>query len=249
MKSLDLLMFQLNSMSGPQNNEERILETMNEHFDIAIFPELFYSGYLRRDAISQYVLKTSFLDDLKKLVGDRMLIFGAPVMDKFLYNSAVVIHEGCVEIYHKMHLPNFGPFEELRYFSRGRTPLLINFRGMKINVQICYDLFFDDAFMKGSDVVVNISASPFTSRPYFEMIFPGRALENQAFLIYVNTAGLQRNQVFWGGSRVIDPDGNEVLKMKYFEESIGNVSINTGSIKTSRRKRRVLDEVMNEYKE
>lgn len=249
MNTLKILLNQQNSIGGPVENEKRIKEVLKDDFDIAIFPELFYSGYMRRDNIRFYHLDPSFLNYIQKNIGDRMLIFGAPVDDRFFYNSAIVINAGKLFRYYKMHLPNFGPFEEYRYFSKGTVPFAVDFRGIKINVNICYDLFFYDSYVKGSDVIVNISASPFTSRSYFERVFPGKAIENQAYLIYVNTSGLQRNQVFWGGSRILDPDGKMIFKLPYFMDYSGSFSIDIDSLKDIRQKRRVLDEVLHEHKE
>lgn len=249
MTTVKLLLSQLNSINGPKQNEKKMKEALEEDFDVAIFPELFYSGYLRRDSIYFYQLDLEFLKYLKENIGKRMLIFGSPFRDQFLYNSAVLIYDGEMMMYYKMHLPNFGPFEEARYFSRGKLPLAIDHKGIRFNIQICYDIFFNDSYVKGSDIIVNISASPFTSRSFFEKVFQAKAIENQAFFIYVNTAGLQRNQVFWGGSRVVDPDGKEIFRMAYFNEYASKFTINMERLENSRQKRRVLDEVLHESKE
>ncbi len=249
MPVLNILLEQLNSIKGPDANKKIIEDTLSKEFDIAIFPELFYSGYLWRDYIRFLDVDIDFMDRIKSAVGNRMLIFGAPVYDDFLRNSAVIIHENNISFYHKMHLPTFGPFEEERFFKKGSKPAVINFRNLKINVEICYDLFFEDPIILGSDLIINISASPFTSRQHFERIFSSVAIKNQAYLIYVNTAGLQRNLVFWGGSRIIDPDGTEVKKLNYMKEESSSVSIDTNKIKISRIKRPILKEVQNESEE
>lgn len=249
MSSLRLLINQINSAGGVKVNEGKIMDALEDDFDVAIFPELFYSGYLKRDNIFLSPLDLKFVERLKKNIGERALIFGAPVNDGFFFNSAVVITKTGMQVYKKMHLPNFGPFEEMRYFKRGDSPFAFSFMGFKIGLQICYDLFFSDSVVKGVDLILNISASPFTSRHYFESVFHSRAIENQAYLVYVNTVGLQRNQIFWGGSRVVDPDGNDVSVMPYFREDISKVTLSSESIETSRRKRRVLSEAMDDNKE
>ncbi len=246
MSLIKVLLKQFNPVKGVEANEKLIKQSLEEDFDIVIFPEMFYSGYLIRDNLNLVDLDGKFVRDIQRKLGDRMLIFGAPYRDKFLYNTAVVVTEGSLEIYKKRHLPNFGPFEEMRYFRRGERPLTVNYRGFKVGIEICYDLFFDDSVEKGSDIIINISASPFTSYPFFEKVFPARAIGSQSYLIYVNNAGLQRNQVFWGGSRVLDSDGREILVLKKYEEDSGSVKIDSAVLEMSRRKRRVLSEVLDD---
>ena len=246
MSSLKVLLKQLNPVKGVVANEKLINATLDEDFDLAIFPEMFYSGYMVRDNVSLFPLRDDFVRQIQEGVGDRMVIFGAPYRDKFLYNSAVAVTEKSVEVYKKRHLPNFGPFEEMRYFKRGDGPLTLNFKGFKLGIEICYDLFFDDSVEKGVDVLINISASPFTSYPLFEQVFPARAIGYQAYVVYVNNAGLQRNQVFWGGSSIIDSDGKKVLEFEKFVEDSGSANIESSVLETSRTKRRVLSEVLDD---
>ncbi len=249
MPSLKLLINQLNSIGGVHANKERILKSLDEDFDLAVFPELFYSGYLIRDRVFLHALDQQFVETVRGRLGDRMLIFGSPFHDGSYYNAAVIVTKKGMQVYKKVHLPNFGPFEEGRYFGRGGSPLTVEFNGFKIGVEICYDLFFAASTEKGVDIILNISASPFASRPFFERVFPARAIENQAYLVYVNTAGLQRNQVFWGGSRVIDPDGRVVFQMSYNREATSPFTLDREQIILSRIKRRVLRDAINEFQE
>jgi NAD+ synthase (glutamine-hydrolysing) len=246
MASFDILLKQLNPVKGIEANEKRIKDILAEDFDIAVFPEMFYSGYLIRDNVNFYTVNPRFISQLQSEIGDRMVIFGAPLREKFLYNTAFVVTKNFVQVYKKRHLPNFGPFEEMRYFKRGDTPLTVEFRGFRVGIEICYDLFFDDSVEKGIDILVNISASPFTSFPFFEKVFPARAIESQSYLVYVNNAGLQRNQVFWGGSRVLDSDGREILGLKKYVEDSGIATVESSVLDLSRRKRRVLSEVLDD---
>ena len=246
MSSLKVLLNQNNPVRGVEENKRRIKESMDKDFDVAIFPELFYSGYMKRDLLNLYDLDTGFARKIQNELEGRMLIFGSPFRDRFLYNSAVVMTEDSLNVYKKRHLPNFGPFEEMRYFSKGNSPLTVDFKGFRIGIEICYDLFFEDSVEKGVDIIVNISASPFTSYQFFEKMFPARAIEYQAYFTYVNVAGLSRNQVFWGGSRVLDPEGKEILSLKRFEEDSGIAVLESSLLELSRRKRRVLSEVLDD---
>lgn len=242
MGDIKVILAQLNSIRGPSINLEMMEKILRGEFDIAIFPELYYSGYLLRDNIRLKYIDEELIDRIKSLVGNRMLIFGAPFKDGYLRNSALLISDNMIEIYHKMHLPTFGPFEEIRFFKEGGSPLVVTYKGLKINIQICYDIFFTDSIIKGSDIIVNISASPFTSRPHFEKVIPSIALLNQSFFIYVNTSGLQRNLVFWGGSRVVDPEGMEMVKLPYFRDEVREIELDVDKIRISRIKRPLLKE-------
>lgn len=249
MSILKVLLKQLNPVRGIEFNEKTIRKTLDENFDIAVFPEMFYSGYMLRDNFELCDVDHRFVREIQGSLGNRMVVFGAPYRDVFLYNSAVTLTRDRMDVYKKRHLPNFGPFEERRYFRTGDGPLTVDFRGFKVGVEICYDLFFGDSVEKRVDVMINISASPFTSYPFFEKVFPARAIENQCYLVYVNNAGLQRNQVFWGGSRVLDSDAGELLKLKMFREDSGSATIDSAVLEGSRRKRRVLSEVLDDAPE
>jgi len=245
MSKIKVKLFQYRPINKTKNFERIIDSIERGGFNIGIFPELFFSGYLIRDELnSNYITDYELNRIREKLPDDMVIVFGAPKFESFLYNSAFIVTRNGWIIYKKMHLPNFGPFEEKRYFKEGNTPLTFEFNGFKVNVEICYDIFFDDPLVNGSDIIINISASPFTSRTYFENIFQSIAIKKQAYFIYVNTVGLQRNLIFWGGSSVIDPDGNTVLKLPYFSEDSGVAIVDREIINEARMKRRVLrDEI------
>jgi len=82
-------------------NEKLINGTLEEEFDLAIFPEMFYSGYMVRDNVNLFSLRDDFVRQIQDGIGDRMLIFGTPYRDRFLYNSAVAVTEKSVEVYRK----------------------------------------------------------------------------------------------------------------------------------------------------
>jgi len=245
MSKIKVKLFQFRPINKTKNFERIIDSIERGEFNIGIFPELFFSGYLIRDELnSNYITDYELNRIREKLPDDMVIVFGAPKFENFLYNSAFIVTRNGWFSYKKMHLPNFGPFEEKRYFKEGNTPLTFEFNGFKVNVEICYDIFFDDPLVNGSDIIINISASPFTSRTYFENVFQSIAIKKQAYFIYVNTVGLQRNLIFWGGSTVIDPDGNTVLKLPYFSEDSGVAIVDREIINEARMKRRVLrDEI------
>lgn len=234
-------------MSEAISKVERIVE--NNSADIYIFPELFLTNYLIRDEIyRQSISKDS--EKIEKIVDisrkkNCTVIVGFPEkFEREIYNSALVAANGEKYVYRKIHLPNFGPFEEKIYFHPGDEELLVDTGNAKIGVQICYDLFFPELSkilaLRGAEIIVNISASPVISKKYFETLIPARAVETTTFFVYANWAGTQRNMVFWGGSRVVKPSGDIVSIGKYFEEDVVIAEINLDEIDAFRRVRPVL---------
>ncbi|MGF3521935.1 MAG: carbon-nitrogen hydrolase family protein [Candidatus Bathyarchaeia archaeon] len=199
--------------------------------DIAIFPELSLTGYVTRDQL--YELSetipgptTQKIEEFTRKTGLH-IIFGMPELSEktkaTLYNTAVLVGpEGFIGKYRKMYLPTHSVFEEKRYFRAGYEAATFDTTIGKIGLCICYDLFFPEVTrltrLKGAQLIVAISASPAVRRNYFEIITAARALENTAFLAYVNLAGVQEGLQFWGGSRLISPTGDVIAKAKYDEE-------------------------------
>ncbi len=238
---MKILLAQVSPMFDADKNAQRLLKIVrNNDADLYIFPELYLTGYLIRDEIMSKAIRkdAKIMKKIVKGVGNKTVIFGFPERDDFIYNSAAVIIGGNVHIARKLHLPNFGPFEERLYFREGEEPLVVDSPIGKIGVQICYDIFFPEIAKKqaleGANFIVNISASPITSRNLFEKIIPARAIENTVFFIYVNWAGTMRTMVFWGGSQVHSPRGELIYHAPYFEEKVGIVEINPKEIDVAR---------------
>ncbi|MGC8992433.1 MAG: carbon-nitrogen hydrolase family protein [Thermoplasmata archaeon] len=222
----------------------------NNDANLFVFPELYISGYFLRDEIYNVSLSRDdeFFDPLIKIAKEKKtnIIFGFPEKENgFLYNSAMIIDEnGNKKVYRKMHLPNFGPFEEYLYFKPGNELVYFDTSFGRVGVEICYDIFFpfitEHLAMNGVNYIVNISASPVTSRSLFELLIPTRAVENTVFFIYNNWAGTQRNLVFWGGSTIVSPRGKIIKKAGYIKEEIIKEELNTEEIKVARAFRPVL---------
>ena len=126
--------------------------------------------------------------------------------------------------YRKQFLPNFGPFEEKLFFGEGdNTPVFETPFG-KIGIQICYDIFFPETSMglahNGADLILNLSASPTTSRPLFHRVLPARAIETTCFYAYVNNVGTQGSLTFAGESTIVDPRGKTMAEIPAFEEGV-----------------------------
>ena len=237
------------------------LKTM-EHYikttkaDFYVFGEMFLSGYPCKDNIKNLAetLQGPSISQMKKIAQHHQcyIVFGMPLHDEnvkgLIYNSAILLHpNGTVNHYNKRCLVNFGPFEEKLFFDQGEESNVFQTAYGTIGLFICYDLFFPEIpksfALQGADILICISASPSTTRQYFEALLPARALENTTFIAYSNIVGPQEELVFWGGSQLYDPLGNLLIKAPYFKESIITQTIDTNIIKTARANRPVLRDI------
>lgn len=224
--------------------------------DFYVFGEMTLTGYPLKDEIRDNV-ETINGPSIKKLKqiskqNNCYLVFGMPLKDKKIeglnHNSAVLIHpNGKVDTYDKWFLPTFGPFEEKIFYDAGESLNIFNTKYGKVGLLVCYDLFFPEiskAYSQlGADMIICISASPSTTRKYFETILPARAIENTVFMIYSNIVGTQEELVFWGGSQVYDPLSNLLVKGNYFKENIVSCEIDLEKIKTARANRPVIRDI------
>ncbi|MBC7129307.1 MAG: carbon-nitrogen hydrolase family protein [Thermoplasmatales archaeon] len=189
---------------------------------------------------------------IQEICGEKGIIFGMPVEERegIIYNSAVFVKPEGVEIYNKNFLANFGPFEEKFYFSPGKSLPVFNFKGWKIGIVICYDIFFPELVkgmaLKGADLIVCISASPSTTRKQFESVLPVRAIENTAFVCYSNLVGEENGLSFWGGSRIYKPDGEIINKTEYFKEESILCDIDINELRNARIARPTLKDTVSD---
>ncbi len=215
--------------------------------DLVLFGELFLQGYMAKDQFVTLAVsaKGEEVEALRKLAREtgKNILFGFARRDDerrgLLYDSAALVtRKGKVETYDKWFLANFGPFEEKLYFTPGNRLKVWDVDGARVGVQICYDLFFPELSkayaVMGADLLVNLSASPTTSRANFERLFPARALENGYFVAYCNVAGTQEDVVFWGGSQVWGPRGDEKVKAPLVDPSVVSVDITVKEIEAAR---------------
>jgi predicted amidohydrolase len=224
--------------------------------DMYVFGEMFLTGYPCKDEFKNLAesLNGDSILYMKKIAkkNDCYIVFGMPLKDKLvkglIYNSAVLIHpDGTVNHYNKRFLINFGPFEEKIYFDEGEESQVFNTKFGKIGLFICYDLYFPEITralsLQGADVLICVSASPSTTRKFFETLLPARALENTTFVVYSNIVGTQEELVLWGGSQIFDPLGNLLIKAPYFKESIITYDIDIELVESARANRPVLRDI------
>lgn len=201
--------------------------------ELVVFPELSLTGYVVRDEIYELAERipgqsTKIMEDVAKK-NDIHLVFGMPEISEkteaTLHNSAVLIGpEGLIGKYHKMYLPTHSIFEEKRYFRPGYQTAVFDTELGKLGLIICYDIYFPEVTrltrLKGAQLIVCISASPGVRRSFFEVLTVARAIENTAFLAFVNLAGIQDGLQFWGGSRLVGPNGRVLVQAKYDEDDL-----------------------------
>jgi len=206
--------------------------------DVVVFPELAITGYPPEDLL----LKPSFvrqnfeiMRDLAKTLKNPAAVIGFVDHDEAgrLYNAAAVVAGGRVRgVYHKEELPNYGVFDEKRYFAEGTGLPLFVIRGVQIGVTVCEDAWIGDGPVQGvarngAEVVLNINASPYHRDKSFErqILFRQRARDNKVFFFYVQTVGGQDELVFDGDSLAYAPDGRLLARGAQFEEELVLVDI------------------------
>ncbi len=226
--------------------EDLTVKAKAQGADLVVFPELALTGYVVRDQIYELAEtipgpSTQRIEEVAKKTGMH-IIFGMPEVSEktkaTIYNTAVFIGpKGFIGKYRKMYLPTHSVFEEKRYFRPGYQAAAFETPLGRIGLCICYDLFFPEVTrltrLKGAQLIVAISASPAVRRSYFEIITAARALENTAFLAYVNLVGVQDGLQFWGGSRLVSPTGDVVVKAKYDEEDFVICEVNYNDLRAT----------------
>lgn len=199
--------------------------------DIIVFPELGLTGYPPEDLL----LRQSFLDEAKAAlnafihqVKDIYCVVSYPhTDDNKIYNASVIIYNGKILSYYaKQYLPNYGVFDEKRYFTKGHTSSVTMIHGIPVSILICEDLWEEEpvhvAASMGARIILSPNASPFETNKYERRVetFAKRAKENNIPIVYVNQVGAQDGLVFDGGSMVIDKEGHILQCAGFFKENI-----------------------------
>jgi len=236
LKRLRLGMAQVNTVVGDfAGNTQKILGAINEarslEVDLLTFPELAICGYPPEDLL----LKPQFIEQnlrcLSRVVDGSSglaVVVGFVDAREDIYDAAAVIHDGkMVGVYHKIYLPNYGVFDENRYFRAGSECPVYVLSGVAIGVSICEDIWYEAGpatveAHSGAEVIVNISASPyhFGKGDSRERMLATRALDNVAIFAYNNLVGGQDELVFDGNSMVVDEKGRLIARGKQFEEDL-----------------------------
>ena len=219
----------------------RVEEAKAAGADLALFPELAITGYPPEDLL----LRPGFvraaeatLEEIARAARGIVAIVGAPTFDRDLYNAAAVCAGGEVKaLVKKRFLPNYGVFDEMRYFAQGSELFLFEHGETLIGVTVCEDMWqpgppATDLALAGAELIVNISASPFhllRDREREEM-FRTRARDTSAFIAFCNTVGGQDELIFDGHSLVIDDEGTVLARAPGFEECLLVVDVDPSSV-------------------
>ena len=225
--------FRVGDITG---NSKKILKWVEKarrtRADLVAFPELAISGYPPEDLL----LKKHFLADcadalgaLAKRIKGIAAVIGVPVAaGKDVFNSAAVVSEGRVVCKcSKVHLPNYGVFDEKRYFKPARKACVLNLNGIRVGISVCEDIWAEDvpaiqAWEGRAPVLLNISSSPYhvgkgTARAG---LLGQRAVANNVYVAYVNLVGGQDELVFDGQSMVVGPGGEVIARARQFAEDL-----------------------------
>ena len=213
--------------------KEQIKQAKKNGANLIIFPELALTGYTLKDLVYESAEpipgpSTNLLTEVAKKENIH-IVFGmveqSTKASAVLYNTAVLLSpRGFVGKYQKTYLPTHSVFEEKRYFRPGSNLPIFETDIGKLGLIICYDVFFPETGrllrLKGAQLIICISASPAVRRKFFEVLTVARAIENTVFLAYVNPVGIEDGLQFWGGSRLIAPNGNIISQAKYDDEDL-----------------------------
>jgi len=240
------------SVGNKKKNLKKIESMVSEeNADMYVFGEMALTGYTCRDEFREMAegIDGPSINEIKKIAREKdcYIIFGMPLKERegVISNASIMVHpDGKVNAYRKSFLANFGPFEERFYFSPGKEMPVFKTKYGKVGMCICYDLFFPELVkglvLKGADMIVCISASPTTTREFFEKVLPSRAIENTAFIAYSNIVGTQENIVFWGGGQVYGPKGNLIARGKYLKEGVVTAEVDFRDLEEARASRPTL---------
>ena len=201
------------------------------HADIVVFPELTITGYPAEDFLFRadfIAAANNAIYQLADQVTDIAMVVGFPESDgNNLYNSAVVLHQGVIlACYRKQALPNYGVFDEQRYFTAGNQPCVFEFNGTFIGLTICEDVWksgiIDASKQAGAEILLTLNASPFSAGKIYqrEAIICQQVKVAKIPLVYVNQVGGQDELIFDGASFVTDSHGDIVFRAEEFKEQI-----------------------------
>jgi NAD+ synthase (glutamine-hydrolysing) len=236
-----LALAQINTVVGDlDGNAARIVGQMREArdagADLVLFPELAVTGYPPEDLLFRPEFLRQARQSLDRIAGETegiAALVGFPWLERDLYNACAVLAGGEVRaIYPKRFLPNYGVFDEVRYFQPGRQLLLLKMGEALIGPTVCEDIWqpgppATDLALAGAHVIANISASPFhvgKGQEREEMLVT-RARDNACWVVLVNAVGGQDELIFDGHSLVIDEEGEIVARAPAFEEALLVVDI------------------------
>ena len=252
MRTLRLALGQTNTIVGDLDyNTSKAIEYIQEAkalgTDLIALPEMTITGYPPEDLL----FKSSFLkDNLDRLDQISSCSFGITIVVGFvdrgqdgrIYNAAAVLRDGLmIGKYHKIHLPNYGVFDENRYFQAGSQYPIFNINNVNIAINICEDIWYPSGpaltqAANGAEIIVNVNASPYhiSKQVERENLLSSRSSENQVYIAYVNLVGGQDELVFDGSSTIFDYQGKLISRGKQMEQDLVIADLDLDSLEMFR---------------
>ncbi len=231
-----LALCQMNATVGDiDGNAQRIREGMRAAgeagAELVLFPELALTGYPPEDLLLKEHFLAAAAAALRELAADAqglVAVVGYPERAADVYNAAAVLADGAVHaVYRKVYLPNYGVFDEQRYFQAGPAGAVIDIGHERLGVTVCEDIWepgppASEEALAGATLILNISASPYHAGKGAEreLMFAQRARENIACVAFCGLVGGQDELVFDGHSCVIDHTGTTIARAAQFREEL-----------------------------
>lgn len=240
--SIRIAMAQVNFLVGDiEDNADKVIAAALKardvlKADVVIFPELTLTAYPPEDLLLRSGLYTRLelaFEKIKKAVQGIKMVIGYPEKSSVgLYNSAAIIENGQqIANYRKQRLPNYGVFDEKRYFIPGDSPCIINLNGIPTAITICEDVWFPEptaqAKAAGAKLMLCLNASPFDRhKPSYRLqILRARAQEGGMPIVYVHWMSGHDELIFDGGSLVVNAEGEVCKQLPFFEEALDVIEI------------------------
>ncbi len=213
---------------------ERIVKHYHDTTDMIVFPELALSGYLLQDKLYEDAWEIEELKPLAKLSEDVDIVVGAAIRDKKVFRNAALYFSGgnLYAKHYKVHLPNYGMFEEARYFCAGKEFESFDIGKRKISMLVCEDLWNADMhaalYKEDPDLIVVLAASPargfgeeglLIEKQWYSLI-NAAALNSKSKVVFVNRVGFEDGLGFWGGSCVVNEKTDCIAKLPKYEKVI-----------------------------
>ena len=262
MRRVRVSLAQINPTVGDvEGNTRRIVDGIAQAralgADLVAFPELAVTGYPPEDLL----FKSAFIEanlaalaDVTKAARGLTAIVGFVDRRQDLFNAAAVIHDGALAgVYHKQFLPNYGVFDENRYFQAGREASVFSIGTTSVAVNVCEDLWYPTGpttpqALAGAELIVTINGSPYhAGKAHFrERMIATRAADDVVWLAFVNMVGGQDELVFDGASMIVDPHGQTVARGRQFVEELVTADLDLDAVfrarmQDSRRRKETLD--------
>ena len=217
----------------------RIVQEYHDKTDMIVFPELALSGYLLQDKLFEDAWEIEELEPLAKMSRDVDIVVGAALKDKKVFRNAALYFSGAKlhAKHYKVHLPNYGMFEEARYFCAGEAFESFYVGDVKISMLVCEDLWnakmHAALYREDPDLILTLAASPargfgedglLIEKQWYSLI-NAAALNSKSKVVFVNRVGFEDGLGFWGGSCIVDEQAKEVCRLPKYEAVIETVEV------------------------